>query len=243
MLIEEKKRLMAINRDFYRHFASEFAATRAGFWLGWERLLPLVRACGRAGVAARVLDVAAGNLRFKKFLDEKVVQYSNYLGIDGEVSLLRSSTEPERFWSQVDILAELAAGRDWREVGEHDFVICSAFLHHVPGQDWREKILSDLVELVAEGGYLVVTWWRFLAGPKIARKLIQDLGEGDYLLSWQNDQQHPRYCHNFSESEIKEIKQLMLNKGLVLCDEFFADGETGSDNHYLVWQKKTSDLV
>jgi SAM-dependent methyltransferase len=234
--------LVQLNNDFYNYFAREFSATRQAAWAGWEKL--------RLYVAGDVLDVAAGNLRFKKYLDKNNVQYTDYLAIDSSLSLLQTSGEKPKFYRKIDVLQCLVDGENWGEkVGEgkakvgavvqFDFIICSAFFHHIPSAKWREQMLKDLLSLVKKGGYVVVSYWRFFRDEKIAssKKIVQDLGAGDFLLSFAGDQSHPRYCHSFSDEDITQQQKIARNNGATLVADFLADGKSGADNHYLVWQK------
>jgi SAM-dependent methyltransferase len=78
--------LAEINRTFYAGFAGDFARTRRGWPLGFERILPHLRS------AANVLDVGCGNGRLLPFLTGHG-WCGHYLGIDGSASLLASAEE------------------------------------------------------------------------------------------------------------------------------------------------------
>ncbi len=226
--------LIELNKCFYQEVAEHFSQTRRGGWAGWERLI-------MPGEGETVLDVAGGNGRFGTFLAER--------GFVGEYTLM-DACEPlmsgvEHKSMVVDILGAKLQGRDWREglAGQQfDYIFCCAFLHHVPEPKWREEILAEMWEMVKPGGKLTVTLWQFMVDANIGKLIKADYGGGDYLLSWKKGLESARYCHNFSEDEIEELKKKMLIHGANLLDEYAADGSSHKMNRYLIWQKEAGEV-
>jgi SAM-dependent methyltransferase len=112
--------LAELNGAFYANFAGDFARTRRGWPLGFERILP------HLWPAANVLDVGCGNGRLLTFLTERGWR-GHYLGADNSAGLLSAaqtaaqlnaeahqpgqqsstpnSTPTEWFFRQVDLLS------------------------------------------------------------------------------------------------------------------------------------------
>ena len=74
--------LSKLTSDFYAENADSFSETRASAWAGWERLLEEVAPALRSQ-NPRVLDLACGNMRFARFLADRLPQCSiEYLAAD-----------------------------------------------------------------------------------------------------------------------------------------------------------------
>lgn len=231
MQLPQKQHLINLNRNFYTRNTSSFAHSRQQPWQGWRRLaIP---------ATANILDLAAGNLRFKHYLDQQKIAYRAYLGVDVCQPLLEKGKAPPAFSQQLDILQLLLDGQPWYEQINFpvaDFIMVAGFTHHIPGQDLREKFLADCSKLLSQSGILVITFWEFITAGK-NKLVVTDLGDSDYLLSWQGEKNNLRYCHNFNQAQVNYYRQLLTTLGLHEQDYFRADGKSGSDNHYLVYQK------
>ena len=64
------RKMSDMTTDFYARTSASFGATRQGAWPGWERLLAETRVASSS--KTRLFDVACGNLRFERFLAERV---------------------------------------------------------------------------------------------------------------------------------------------------------------------------
>ncbi len=253
--------LRAINRRFYDHVASEFDTTRERPWPGWIRIADRLarQTAGQrdnVGAPTAVLDVGCGNGRLGVFLAGHLPAPVRYLGIDGCEGLLHAAAErldgrleaPELH--RVDVLE---ADLD-RVLGDRCFDLVALFgvLHHVPGIDTRERLLERLGRRLAPAGVLAASIWRFDRSPRFARRRVaweayhrrcrrrnletldrDDLEAGDVLLSWGGDAEHPRYCHFPDDAGIQSLVAAPRRR---LAERFEADGPTGRDNLYLVWQ-------
>lgn len=230
MQLPQKQHLINLNRNFYTRNTSSFAHSRQQPWQGWNRLtIP---------TGANILDLAAGNLRFKHYLDQQKIAYRAYLGVDVCQPLLEKGKAPPAFSQQLDILQLLLDAKPWYQqinFPAADFIMVAGFTHHIPN-DYREQFFSDCFKLLAAGGILVVTFWEFITEGK-NKLVVADLGNNDYLLSWQGDKNNQRYCHNFDQSQVDHYRQFLTKLGLCELDYFRADGKSGYDNHYLVYQK------
>jgi tRNA (uracil-5-)-methyltransferase TRM9 len=238
-------RLLDLNRQFYATVAGEFDRTRKGLPTGMVdlagRLAAQVAGAGQGPLS--VLDVGCGNGRFARALGQVGPAFT-YLGIDADAQLLAAAAEQTaglapvaaRFL-QVDI-----AQPGWTErltaQGPFEAVVCLAVLHHFPGLVLRQRILSDLAQLLAPGGVLALSTWQFLSSERLANKQIEwveigvdpaDLEPGDALLPWNQGAHALRYVHQL---DLEEVQALAHGAGLRLIDTFRADGKEGNLNLY-----------
>ncbi len=132
-----------------------------------------------------------------------------------------------------------------------DLTACFGFFHHVPGREARERLLRALCAATVPGGLVAVSLWRFMDDPGLAKKahesheaalkhfseqgLCLRLDANDYLLGWQQTQGVFRYCHHFTDEEVK-VLAASVSDIAQLADCFRADGRTGSLNEYLVFR-------
>ncbi|MCP3964285.1 MAG: class I SAM-dependent methyltransferase [bacterium] len=250
-----RRQLAAVNRRFYRRFATEFSTTRSRPWPGWRRVVGhLAEPRGRPPA---VLDVGCGNGRFGACLASLRAEPYRYLGVDRSTELLRFAAKRleeagvRAELRQVDLLesdlTSLVAGQLF------DLVAIFGVLHHLPGAAARRDLMRELGALLASSGVLAASIWqperdagferRVVPWRDYNARLVQrdlepieagDLEPGDHLLTWSGDVEDPRYCHFPDEAEVESWIEAM-SPGL--CDRFEADGPSGRDNQYLVFRR------
>lgn len=224
------------------------------------------KACAVADAGAsgreplRVLDLACGNLRFERYLADALPgrMLSGY-AVDNCDPLVEAGERNESdalsriAFQNLDAIERLSAGclREALEVPDAscDLAVSFGFMHHVPLERWRAGLLRALVAKVRPGGFVAVSFWRFLNSAKLARKAqettsracaelgIPELPGNDYLLGWQDTQGLYRYCHHFDESEIERLLAMVADSAN-LVSRFEADGKTGNLNEYVVLRVK-----
>lgn len=248
------RKLASLNTRFYASQASGFSATRRASWAGWDAVLDV---CDMVRVPAKVLDVACGNMRFASFLSQRYPGASiAYIGVDNCAALACDSRDEaggagciERSFAERDIVMSLIDGVPLR-LPAADLVACFGFMHHVPAARNREALLVQLLDSVASGGVLAVSFWQFMQAGSIAaqaRELtpasLEALGidqtqleEGDYLLGWQNKPDARRYCHSFDACQVTQLTQSALERAAGRFETGFieADGRNGRFNRYLI---------
>lgn len=244
------RRLIACNNEFYRHHAASFSATRQAPWQGWARIVEATQALTEPSGTLRVLDVACGNLRFERFLAERMPAVElSCLAVDStpELSCDASAIRGVRTRT-VDVLEALLDGRDPLDgAGTFDLTACFGFLHHVPGGKLRRALLDTLVRHTRAGGIVALSLWQFMDDPRLARKArateeamreqgfpVDALDADDHLLGWQDSIQPVRCCHHFGEAEIDELSAHLSQRGAREIDRFSADGRSGTLNRYLI---------
>lgn len=224
------------------------------------------KSCAVADVGAsgreplRVLDLACGNLRFERYLADALPGrvLSGY-AVDNCDPLVEAGGRNESdalsriAFQNLDAIERLSAGclREALEAPDAscDLAVSFGFMHHVPLERWRAGLLRALVAKVRSGGFVAVSFWRFLNSDKLARKAkettsraraeleIPELPGNDYLLGWQDTQGLYRYCHHFDEPEIERLLAMVADSA-DLVSRFEADGKTGNLNEYVVLRVK-----
>ena len=252
-------RLRALTGEFYRANAESFSQTRQSPWQGWVRLLEVVEAAsGREPLC--VLDLACGNLRFERYLADALPGrvLSGY-AVDNCDPLVEAGERNESdalsrmSFQNLDAIERLSTGclREALETPDAscDLAVSFGFMHHVPLERWRVELLRALVAKVRPGGFVAVSFWRFLNSDKLARKAqettsraraelgIPELPPNDYLLGWQDTRGLYRYCHHFDEPEIERLLAMVADSA-DLISRFEADGKTGNLNEYVVLRVK-----
>ena len=224
------------------------------------------KSCAVADVGAsgqeplRVLDLACGNLRFERYLADALPgrMLSGY-AVDNCDPLVEAGERSEfgplsrMVFQNLDAIERLSAGclRESLEAPDAscDLAVSFGFMHHVPLERWRAELLRALIAKVRPGGFVAVSFWRFLNSDKLARKAqettsraraelgIPELPGNDYLLGWQDTQGLYRYCHHFDEPEIERLLAAVADSA-ELVSRFEADGKTGNLNEYVVLRVK-----
>lgn len=253
-------RLCALTGEFYRANAESFSQTRQSPWQGWVRLLEVMDARAAERELLRVLDVACGNLRFERYLADALPgRMLSGWAVDNCEPLVEAGERSEFgplsriAFQNLDVIERLSAGclREALEAPDAscDLAVSFGFMHHVPLERWRVELLRALVAKVRSGGFVAVSFWRFLNSDKLAGKAkettsraraelgIPELPPNDYLLGWQDTQGLYRYCHHFDEPEIERLLAMMADSA-DLVSRFEADGRTGNLNEYVVLRVK-----
>ena len=253
-------RLCALTGEFYRANAESFSQTRQSPWQGWVRLLEVMGAHAAECEPLRVLDLACGNLRFERYLADALPgrMVSGY-AVDNCDPLVEAGERSEfgplsrMVFQNLDAIERLFAGclRESLEAPDAfcDLAVSFGFMHHVPLERWRVELLRALAAKVRPGGFVAVSFWRFLNSDKLARKAqettsralvelgLPELPPNDYLLGWQDTQGLYRYCHHFDEQEIERLLAAVADSA-ELVSRFQADGKTGNLNEYVVLRVK-----
>ena len=233
------QRLLWLNNQFYQTFAIQFSATR-------QRLQPGVRRMIQTFPnPARILDIGCGNGELARQLAARG-QQGEYIGLDNSPGLLEiarltspSGTKLETVFHQADL-----SKPDWDKVlGDMAFDVIFAFavLHHIPGENLREEIISKLAARLAGCGVFIHSEWQFMNSQRLRERiqpwetinlLDTQVDPGDYLLDWRGGGSGLRYVHQFSSPELTRLAE---NAGLCVQSEFNSDGENGQLGLYQVW--------
>jgi len=254
------QKLINLNSEFYQTFASHFAATRQRLQNGVRQVietLPLDAnildlGCGN-GELARVLaerdfqgrylglDFSSGLLDIAR---EGVPGKDNFAFVQGDLGAAWEKVVESGQWA-VDSEAAKGSGHSQFTVHNSSFTIILSFatFHHLPGRKLHLQNYRKIHQLLAPEGRFIHSNWQFLNSERLRQRIqpwseigltADDLDPGDYLLDWRQGGRGLRYCHFFSEVELKE---LATETNFKVVDSFYSDGEGGNLGLYQVWEK------
>lgn len=252
------QQLLQLNAQFYDSVAEPFAASRHQAWEGWQQLqmqgwLPTPTE------VSHILDLGCGNGRFLQFLatitqagiSEQVVPLNiSYVGVDQNHFLLdkAQAIQPPLGLKSRFILADLFSQplslAHLLPSPPFDLIVLFGVLHHLPGQQLRHELFTQLHQFLKPGGKIIFTTWLFKDNPRLQNKVVDptqvglqpsDLEENDFILDWQRQTSAYRYCHYYPESE---IQQLLSDTAWQMQAKFVADGHNHHTNrYYLITQR------
>lgn len=231
------RNLIAINQQFYQTFAEEFSATRQRLQPGVQRLIETIPP------ETRILDLGCGNGELWQQLAAKG-HHGAYTGLDFSQRLLEYARANNPTPQQARFLPTDLTTPSWDSPlsGPFDHIIAFAVLHHIPGNDLRERILRKVHHLIQPAGRFVLSNWQFLNSTRW-RERIQpwekagldpaDLEPDDYLLDWRRGGTGYRYVHYFTE---QEMEHLASETGFQILETFHSDGKEGNLGLYQIWK-------
>lgn len=245
------EKLRLINNEFYAENTESFSETRKNPWLGWDRCAEHIGKLDSSGFDTEnplgVLDLAAGNLRFIAYLEEKFPDLPfNFYAVDNSDGLVPAHNRVQ--YQSLDILDALIKEKNLNDIVDAPSCAVTAsfgFMHHIPTQNFRAKVMDLLVDRCLPGGLVFISFWQFLSNPLVRSKIevphakavekynLEGLEENDFVLGWKANENVFRYCHNFTQEDIDELVEHVSHKAQ-LIDTFKADGKTNDMNHYVV---------
>jgi 2-polyprenyl-3-methyl-5-hydroxy-6-metoxy-1,4-benzoquinol methylase len=231
--------ILKLNIDFYQSIAKDFDKTRQKGWEGWNSLIPYIRKLYKQKTLEqpsntnqyklRVADIACGNGRFFKFLQETEGDLQvDYYGFDVNEYLLERAKETisTGHLTKIDLI------RNYEKVtGKYDLVTVFGFMHHVPTIELRINIIKHLTNILETNGLLILSFWQY-NNLKQNSKLI---AENSYIDNWAKSE-HQRYVHIYSQEEIDAIIS-KIGGGIIIEESFEADGRSKNLNKYLLLRK------
>jgi cyclopropane fatty-acyl-phospholipid synthase-like methyltransferase len=229
---KEVRQILELNERFYQSVFREFSKTRQKPWEGWGRVIDITTKMfggrisdekSRKSDGIKILDLGCGNGRFLKFIAPKIEKFE-YTGVDMNNDLLSEAQKIKVLpGKQNKKLVKEDVILDIRKIDEkYDVVVAFGLTHHIPGQNIRKQWFEYLPKLLNKPGLLVITFWEFEKNP------------GDYILGWGQKSPEPskvRFCHKYSENEIKEIENIFKKSGLKPVEKYRADNK----NLYLIF--------
>ncbi len=206
-----------LNREFYDAFAEEFSRSR-------EAINPGIRRALQALDLSAVLDVGCGDGRVSKALPPA----SRYVGLDFSRRLIGRNAAPGASFALAEFSNPLPVA-----AGVFPSVICFATLHHLPE---RRALMSELARAARPGGRIAISVWQITHHERMRKKIVEDQGNGDYVLDWKRGGRGLRYVHEVTEAELSELAAVA---GLEMIEMFRADGRSGDLGLYGICRKQT----
>jgi SAM-dependent methyltransferase len=235
---ETVDKLTALNTNFYLNVEKDFSATRQILWRGYQNLFDYLNTKD----INSVLDLACGNGRFVRTLEQNLPHRFNYLGLDNNKFLIdeaaKSFPTVNICFKKFDIFND-----DPHLIGDKfNLIVVFGLFHHIPSFEKRVQLLKSLRDILTCNGKLVFTTWNFTQIKLFENKLNEDeiknlgislseLDENDYFLKWNNSNENIRYCHYYTKTE---IENLLTNSGFKLENQFQADGKDAKTNTYYI---------
>lgn len=226
-------RMCGLIMNLYSKHSQEFSNTRQAPWKGWYQAKQFFPN------NPSILDIGCGNGRFLAFLQAEKIQFHSYLGIDNSEQLLKIARSlqskiknPKQL---IDFLEKDVENSSWISSIDMQFDVIVAFglLHHIHTLEQRIQLFQSVESLLHHSGIFIVTLWQYDQSERFTSKIIKDLGDNSYMLSFGNKGAQ-RFVHFTHEEELDSI---MKQTNLKIVDSFEADGKEQKLNKYLVIAK------
>ncbi len=243
------EQLKQLNNVFYEVNAASFSQSRQSGWPGWERVVSALNdlslaTCGNTHKSSlSLLDVACGNMRFEKYVEETSEFPFRFTCIDSCPDLASHASLYQ--YVSFDMIDALLAHKTLKDTfGLFDGAVSFGFMHHIPSFELRRQFLHELIGSVRSGGLVAVSMWQFMNNNTLAKKAYLttsqgqaryhfDLEKHDYLIGWNGNTDTFRYCHHFCEEEIEHVCDLCAPYAQII-DRYQSDGRDGRLNAYLI---------
>ncbi|MDO4289742.1 MAG: hypothetical protein Q4C41_00735 [Eggerthellaceae bacterium] len=159
----------------------------------------------------RVLDLGCGNLRFERFLAERLGSFPETWAFDNCPALANAGLSDDarghvRF-QPLDVVNTLLEGEAERETatlaqaldmppGAVDLAVAFGFMHHLALPTHRLAVLEALVARTRPGGHVAVAFWQFANSPKLRAKAETATARGCAALGLADDAGAPLLDEN-----------------------------------------------
>lgn len=261
---EHIRTLARITSDFYQQESSSFSQTRERGWVGWAQVEQhLIHQMRHLASPCVIYDVGCGNLRFERTYAD-VLEHSEVHAFDNCADLMRSYLPRELSYQltlhHLDLIDTLLYFERTQKIPEvftylpaPHVLLCFGVMHHIPTQELRCAYMRLIGRLMQSGVMVALSFWRFLEDEKLAAKVgvshanslrrlnnasIQALlfEPTDRLLGWSDVQGVARFCHSFTQAEIDELQNCLLDELSHPFEivRYRADGKQGNLNEYLI---------
>ena len=249
-------KLNKINQDFYFRISKYWNNNDDSAQYGWRTLVEILKEPWVDKKEISILDLGCGNARFATFIQNSFPDLKiNYVGIDTDPKFLDNGKDRNKNFESYSLIKKDLVKDDWQSELKNkkfDLVVLFGILHHIPGNENRQKLLNQSSELLKPNGQLVFSGWRFLDKDRLKKRVIKnnslyqkhlltchdlkksDLEFGDYILDWVKYEYSVRYTHYISESEAIETSAISK---LEIKNHFVDDSFQRDQNNYWVCER------
>ena len=232
---EVRDRLLEVNREFYQSFAGPFVEKR-------NRLQPgVLRAIEDLPMDARVLELGCGHAPLAAHLHQ-LGFHGRYVGLDHSQALLDQRAAALRPPTYEFLRADLAdpgwPGRITASSGPFEWVLTFAVLHHLPTEELRLAVLSEIRRLLSPAGWFTLSVWDFLNRSRLRRRIVpwpqaglnaDEVDPADFLLDWRHGGKGLRYVHHFVSTELHGLAE---EAGFQVFEQYHSDRGLGLYQHW-----------
>ena len=165
----------------YDTIAQSFSSTRYAIWNCVGQFIDSLNAY------STMLDVGCGNGKYAQYRKDLI-----WLGCDMSLELLKIAKAKNNTTVHANI-----THLPYKD-NSFDATICIAVLHHLQTDQERLQALREIIRVTRDTS-LVTVWAR----EQEIKPKWQDLGNGDFLIPWQNTVM--RYYHLFTKDEFESL--------------------------------------
>jgi len=206
MDIKYAKQILEGNKKTYNEVAEEFYQTRRKYSPELEELKSYIKA------GEKVLDLGCGTGRLYEIFKDKNIDYT---GIDFSENLIKIAKEKygDRFIVG-DILSLPFPDKNF------DSIWSIAVLHHIPSDELRKRVLTEIKRILKPSGRVIITCWK-----------IKSFFRKDIFIPFHGKK---RYYHVFTR---RELKKLFEKSGFKIEESRFLKRNNKKTNILIVAKK------
>jgi tRNA (uracil-5-)-methyltransferase TRM9 len=177
MDLQKAYRILEENKKTYNEVAKEFYQTRRKFSPELEELKSYIKD------GEKILDLGCGTGRLYEIFKDKNIDYA---GIDFSENLIQIAKEKYGNHFQVADILILPFSDNY-----FDSVWSIAVLHHIPSDELRRRVLTEIKRILKPNGRVIITCWK-----------INSFFCKDIFIPFQGKK---RYYHIFTRRELRRL--------------------------------------
>lgn len=224
------KEILEKNKKDWEELADNFSQTRHNPWLEFDGFQLYVK------TGDKILDLGCGNGRLYEWLKNKRVEY---IGVDQSKELIKiaEGRAIKQFNKPKFIVSDALNLENKFSENSFDVIFSIAFLHHLPSEELRLKVLKDCFSFLKPNGFIIFTVWN-LYQPRLIWK-YKILRKNAFIPFKQKEKTIKRYYYVFNK---RELIKLFEKTGFKIIDCYYVrkgerDNWLRSYNLVLIAQK------
>lgn len=197
----------------YEATAKEFSDSRSYLWEELKQFEKFVKN------GMNILDIGCGNGRLYEIFKVKNIKYT---GIDNCALLIKFAQEKH---PEVNFQVGEALNLKFED-NKFDMVFAIAFLHQIPSQELRTKVLQNINRVLKKDGLLIMTNWdlwqpsylRYILKNNLKKLIgLSELDFNDALIPWRRSGIN-RYYHAFTK---KGLANSLIQTNFQIQDQYY----------------------